>query len=472
MIKFIDKIISEFRICFTRQAAFEWFAVIAIGFMVRSDSMGVTSIIRDLCINEYLYAAMMHFFRASSWSLSSVFKAWCHIILKYAPIMRDDDGSVILVGDGTKISKEAKHMPGVKKHHQDSENSGKASYIFGHLFGCIGILASNTNKILCIPLLMTVQDGVKHILSWKNPDDRQNSHVVQIIEDACKAASIMGKAVLLLDRYFLTESALQKLNQWNSDNPDKLIKLVTKAKSNVTAYEKPEKKAHRGRPRKKGKTVHLKELFRSQELFNDIQVFMYGKQETVRYYSVNLLWKQGLYQELKFVLVQCKGINSILVTTDLSMTPEAVIRMYSHRFKIECTFKTMKQLIGVGCYHFWSKYMPKLNKYRGNDKITLSDCAKNRIHDTLNAIEKYVMLCCIATGILQILILTHGSSISTQMLKYRRTVSSSTLTEDIIADYLRRNLFRFVLLCPNLAISRFILAKQSTDKACSANVVA
>lgn len=161
MIKFIDKIISEFRTCFTRKAAFEWFAVIILGFMVRSDSMGVTSIIRDLCIDECLYTTMMHFFRSASWSVSRVFETWCHIILKYAPIMRDDDGSVILIGDGTKISKEAKHMPGVKKLHQDSENSGKASYIFGHLFGCIGILASNTDKILCIPLFMTIQDGIK-----------------------------------------------------------------------------------------------------------------------------------------------------------------------------------------------------------------------------------------------------------------------------------------------------------------------
>lgn len=116
--------------------------------------------------------------------------------------------------------------------------------------------------------------------------------------------------------------------------------------------------------------------------------------------------------------------------------------------------------------------MPKLNKYRENNKITLSDCAKKRIHDILNAIEKYVMLCCIATEILQILILTHSSSISTQILKYHRTISSTTLTEDVIADYLRRNLFRFILLYPDLAISRFILAKQSTYKACSANVVA
>jgi len=472
MIKFIDKIILEFCTYFTRKAAFEWFVIIVIGFMVRSDSMGVTSIIRDLCINEHFYAAIMHFFRSSAWSLDGVFKAWCHIILKHAPIMRDNDDSVILVGDGTKISKEAKHMPGVKKHHQDSENSSKASYIFGHLFGCIGILASNTNKILCIPLLMTIQDGVKHILSWKNPNGRQGSHVVQIIEDACKVASIMGKSILLLDRYFLTESALQKINQWNSDNPDKLIKLVTKAKSNATAYEKPEKKSHRGRPRKKGETVHLRDLFSSQQLFNDMQVFMYGKQETVRYYSVSLLWKQGLYQELKFVLVQYKGINSILVTTDLSMNPEAVIRMYSHRFKIECTFKTMKQLIGVGCYHFWSKYMPKLNKYKENDNSPLSDFAKMRIYDTLDAIEKYVMLCCVATGILQILTLTYSSVISVKALKYRRTVSSNTPTEDVIADYLRRNLFRFVHLCPNLAISRFIRAKQSTDEIDSTGMVA
>ena len=472
MIKFIDKIISEFRTYFTRKATFEWFAVIVIGFIVRSDSMGVTSVIRDLCINECLYSTMINFFHSSAWSVSGIFNAWCHIILKYAPVMRSDDGSVILVGDGTKISKEAKHMPGVKKHHQDSENSGKASYIFGHLFGCIGILASNTDKILCVPLLMTIQDGVKNILAWKNPNERQGSHVVQIIDDACKVASIMGKAILLLDRYFLTVTSLQKISQWNADNPNKLIKLVTKAKSNVTAYEKPEKPSHRGRPRKKGKTVHLKELFTKQELFNDMQVFMYGKQETVRYYAVNLLWKQGLYQELRFVLVQYKGVNSILVTTDLSMSPEAVIRMYSHRFNIECTFKTMKQLIGVGCYHFWSKHMPKLNKYDGADTGTLSDKAKAKIHGTLNAIEKYVMICCIATGILQILILTHSSIVSPQTLKYRRTISSNTPTEDVIADYLRRNLFRFVVLCPNLAISRFILAKQSMNEVYSIDMAA
>lgn len=306
----------------------------------------------------------------------------------------------------------------------------------------------------------------------KKPNERQGSHVIQIIEDACKAVSIMGKAVLLLDRYFLTEAVLQKISQWNTNNPNKLIKLVTKAKLNATAYEKPEKKQHRGRPRKKGKTVHLKDLFKRQELFNDTQVFMYGNQEAVRYHAVNLLWRQVLYQELRFVLVQYKGINSILVTTDLSMSPEAVIRMYAHRFNIECTFKTMKQLVGVGCYHFWSKYMLKLNKYRATEEILLNEHAKAKIYEALNAIEKYVMVCCISVGILQIFLLTQSSLISPQMLKYRRNVSSNTPTEAVIADYLRKNLFRFVLLCPNLTISQFIMAKQSKNGTASIGMTA
>lgn len=34
---------------------------------------------------------------------------------------------------------------------------------------------------------------------------------------------------------------------------------------------------------------------------------LYGKQESQRYYSTDLLWGQKLYQELRFVLVEMGG---------------------------------------------------------------------------------------------------------------------------------------------------------------------
>jgi len=56
------------------------------------------------------------------------------------------DGRLVIVGDGIKISKEAEKMPGVKRLHQESDNSGKAPYIYGHHWGVIGILSGWVKK--------------------------------------------------------------------------------------------------------------------------------------------------------------------------------------------------------------------------------------------------------------------------------------------------------------------------------------
>lgn len=58
----LDKILNDFKICFSRKASFNWFVIIIIGFMLRSDSLGVTSVIRDLNIAHSSYATMIHFF--------------------------------------------------------------------------------------------------------------------------------------------------------------------------------------------------------------------------------------------------------------------------------------------------------------------------------------------------------------------------------------------------------------------------
>ena len=65
-----------------------------------------------------------------------------------------------------------------------------------------------------------------------------------------------------------------------------------------------------------------------------------------------------LHQELRFVFFKRNGINSILVSTDLNLNTETIIRLYSYRFKIECTFRELKQVIGTFSYQFWSKSIP------------------------------------------------------------------------------------------------------------------
>ena len=118
---------------------------------------------------------------------------------------------------------------------------------------------------------------------------------------------------------------------------------------------------------------------------------------------------QGLYQELRFVLVKYDGLRSILVSSDLSLSPEQIIEIYAHRAKIEDCFREFKQNLGGFGYHFWTKSLPKLNHFAGKEDpdpmATVSDAHDRRkILSNIHAIEGFVLFACIAMGILQLVV--------------------------------------------------------------------
>ena len=59
--------------------------------------------------------------------------------------------------------------------------------------------------------------------------------MVQMVEDAYQAALAFGDSLLLLDRYFLTVPALEKLKSLNSSG-DVHMGIVTKAQKSCTAF--------------------------------------------------------------------------------------------------------------------------------------------------------------------------------------------------------------------------------------------
>ena len=68
MLKFIDSVLHSFRPCFAREATFQWFVVIIVGLLLRSEHLGTTSFIRDLALNPACYETLNHFFRSSDYS--------------------------------------------------------------------------------------------------------------------------------------------------------------------------------------------------------------------------------------------------------------------------------------------------------------------------------------------------------------------------------------------------------------------
>ena len=97
------------------------------------------------------------------------------------------------------------------------------------------------------------------------------------------------------------------------------------------------------------------------------------------------------------------------------MSAEDIIIAYAYRAKIETMFKVFKQQFGGLCYHFWTKAVPKLNRYRKKGSpdplLQVTDTKeKERVIKALKATEGYVLFASIAMGIIQMLIPFYGGA--------------------------------------------------------------
>jgi len=427
------------------------------------------AVIRELHLNENHYLNLLHFFHSSAWSLEVLNDKWIQIVFKISPLYKVN-GDILLAGDGVKKAKEARRMPGAKKLHQESETQSKAAYFFGHHFGGVGILVGNAKKIFCLPLSLRIHEGIKPIAEWTNDEIRQQSHVVQIVHQAYHIASLAKRRTkVLLDRYYLSVPALKawvKLNEVHGN----LMHIVTKAKRTCVAYtESPPRTGKRGRPRVRGERIKLFDLFANKSIsFLTETLVLYGEKKEVSYYSLNLLWGQGLYQKLRFVLVIYDKKKSILVSTDLKLSPTTIIELYARRAKIECMFREMKQTISGFSYHFWSKVMPRLNYYQKKDAphpLESVVCEKHRslIINKLKAIEGYVLLSAIALGLLQLISLKFGDGINLKKIRFLRTYSSAHASEGTIRQYLRNQIFMQFAKKDALTVIEIIKSKQKDD---------
>jgi hypothetical protein len=167
----------------------------------------------------------------------------------------------------------------------------------------------------------------------------------------------------------------------------------------------------------------LKEIFgsRSQD-FQTAKVSLYGKVETIEYLCLDLLWR-SVKGMIRFVLVKHGATPFILMCADLSVPALQIIELYGYRFKVEVTFKSLKNTIGSFFYHFWTTVMPKFSR-----KTTETDLSqitnpkdKEKIVVTAKAIEVFVFIGCVAMGILQLIALHCPATVWNRFTGWLRT---------------------------------------------------
>jgi len=448
--------ISLLRPAFSRLRSFLWFVTAVAGLTVRPELLGVTSIVRALCLKPVFYDRLLDHFHSASVKPDVLAALWTRLVLKLFPAPVRINGRLVLVGDGIKAAKRGKKMPGVKMLHQQSE-SNKAEYIMGHSLQAICLLVQAAETVFAVPLAMRIHEGIV----WSNRDQRT---LLDKMLALLGVVSIAEAFYFVGDAYYASGKIINGLLEQNNH-------LVTRARSNAVAYRQfvpRQGPKRRGRPQIYGKKISLKTLFRDKAELQEMPSPVYGETNVKLQYQVrDLLWRPAR-RLVRFVAVIHPSRGRILLMcTDLTLSAADIIRLYGLRFKIEHTFKQAVNQIGTLAYHFWMQKMKPLRRRNGNQYMHREELDyRTLVKRKLNAYHVFIQAGLIAQGLLQYLAAVLPQLVWDSFGSWLRTIRAGIPpSELVVATALRQRLPQFLLDNSGGNIfSKFILDRQDTDK--------
>jgi hypothetical protein len=434
--------------------------------MVRPDLLGVTSFVRASFLWGGYYHLLLNFFHSRALVLPLLTETWIKLALRlFVPVT---EGKYrVFVADGLKVPKEGKRMPAVKCLHQESTDNSKPAFIMGHSFQVISLLVTScTGQVFAVPLYSRICEGVR----WTRKILGQSL----LDTFASMFLTVAGHAgvpsILVADAYYACRKVIDPLF-------DLGYQLISRSRCNTVAYELPKSPIHpkRGRPKKYGRKVKLRDYFKAWQTFSEAPSPVYGETNVlILYRAVDLLWRP-IGRRVRFVLVKhpTRG-KIILISSALDLDPLSIIRIYGVRFKIEVSFKQALHSLGTYAYHFWMKAMDKI-KWGDKDQNLERAPLKYRqaVARKIDAYHRYVQIGCIVQGLLQHLAINFRLSVWRTFNSWLRTMKPNRVpSEMVVALSLRHSFPQFLLdTHSEPELKKFILDHADPDRIPGINMV-
>ena len=420
----------------TRSATFGWMLIALAGFCVRSERAGVTSFVRALALHPKLYPRLLHLFHSRALHLDRLTQLWMKLCLERLPLYRVG-GALVCIADGLKVGKEGRKMPAVKKLYQSSTSNSKPEFIDGHSLQAISLLVrTDEDHVAAVPLAARIHEGIRDAPSKSRARPTLLDRMVELFLLLLEA-SPSGSAILVADAYYASRKVMQPLLKAGHH-------LVTRARHNAVAYRPPHARRgprRPGRPRLYGQKVRIRNLFRASDVFARAKSPVYGERQTlIEYRSVTLLWRP-VARLVQFVLVRHPERGSItLMTTDTTLDPLEVIRLYGYRFKIETGFRQALHVLGTYAYHFWMRDMRARKRGAGDQDIRRRpEPYKQHVSRKLAAYHRFVQLGCIAHGLLLHLAIRFRPDVWHRFRSWLRTMDPTLPPSEQVTAYALRN---------------------------------
>ena len=360
-------LLVQFSVAIGTSPTAESFATVVLGWCLCNGRRTVSAVIRAAGPHApKSHDAYQNFFSKSRWSMDTLWKMLFLLLVKAFPASRCEGlppATVWIAGDDTLSKHYGRKIWGAGLY-RDAVRSSKKSVVYAWGLNWV-VLA----MIVRVPLLRERFIALP-ILARLNPKtDEENETPPRKGRKKTKAKGKGSKkkktTVTIMDEMvrtvagwlphaqflFCGDGAYASLAGRLPNN----VQLVSRMRCDAALYAPPpvKKKKGPGRPRKKGRRL-LSPRDMAKRVGNRwkrYRIDLYGKIVERDLFAFTALWWEVCCERpVKIIIVRDpEGLHDdeFFFTTDLDMTPQAVVFCYTGRWAIEVAFRETKQYLGM-----------------------------------------------------------------------------------------------------------------------------
>ncbi len=310
-------ILSWFREAFS-SPSFKIFSSFIVGFIQLGKEGHTSSMVHSLS-RSFLSRSLSSFTRflgKNSWSVDEVLATALH---KFFHALKIKTRSVVfLLLDDTIIQKTGKKIPGCAWHKDHAQNLAN---VFGHQW----VLAALFYQQSILPLAARLYHpkGAKGCGRFQT----KISLAKKILQSL--RLPVASKLYVLADSWYWCKELALLCRSYG-------YHMISQLKSNSIVWIK-------------GKRTPVAELASLPSAFQEVSVFLYGKNKTLKIAKFIAVVKGFGLVAVVIVKEKRKKIR-YLVSTNFLLPALEVVKFYARRWKIEQMIKDLKQRLGLGDY--------------------------------------------------------------------------------------------------------------------------
>ena len=332
----------------------------------------------------------------AKWSWFSISKQLIILILKCFPRREWN-----LIVDDFICPRASKKAPQVKYHFDHSQKPNRPQFLWGQQWLAVGLSLSWGKMVAALPLVLRLHKNTGNTTKLTGA-----VAIIRAILPIFKNAQITTLRVLA-DAWFMKANFILPLAKRG-------VSVIGQVRKDTALFLPPEKSSnsYRGRPKKYG--VRITDPWIEKLPINIVNVNTYGSVKQVKYRSALCLARflDGLPVIALWTQLPEQKNWTLIISTDLSLTPERIIKLYGRRWKIEPMFNEIKHSYGVA--QAWEQ--------------------------SLQALYRWVSILCVAYSLTRMLSLLYRSTSELSALIPWRTKSPATagLVRNALVLFFRR----------------------------------